>query len=119
MNTTKQIRNFKYRNELIKNATNSELLFKYKLDRAKIKYKFQKGFIAGDYHCIVDFYLPRPFRLCIEIDGSIHNSPKQILKDIEKDKYLKSRKFKVLRIKNEDVIYFDMKKLLEYNNLKK
>lgn len=87
---------------LEKRATKSELIFKQKLDNLGVNYLFQKGFIAKDYFCIVDFYLPRPHKLCIEIDGGYHNTPEQILKDERRTRYLQcSRRFKVLRLTNE------------------
>lgn len=69
----------------------------------------QKGFYKGEFHCIVDFYLPKPLKTCIEIDGGYHDTPKQKYKDYWKDKYLTEvRGFKVIRIKNEDVKNFDV-----------
>lgn len=108
----KQSRNFKYRNDLLKNPTPSELIFKQRLDELGVRYLFQKGFIKGDYHCIVDFYLPRPHRICFEIDGGIHNTEEQKKRDFQKDSYLKERGFSVVRIKNEDINSFDIKSLL-------
>jgi hypothetical protein len=40
----------------------------------RIHYMFQKGFIQGKYYCIVDFYLPKPYNICIEIDGKYNLS---------------------------------------------
>ena len=105
---TKQQRNATYRNELLSKPTDAELVFKARLDKVGIKYMFQKGFIKGDYHCIVDFYLPKPYKLCIEIDGGYHDTEKQKKRDLEKDNYLRSRGFKVLHIRNEDVETFNM-----------
>jgi very-short-patch-repair endonuclease len=108
----KQGRNFKYRSDLITNPTASELLFKRRLDELGINYLFQKGFIKGDFHCIVDFYLPKPLKICIEIDGSVHDTDQQKKRDFRKDEYLRSRGFKVIRIKNEDVLNFDLNKIV-------
>ena len=108
---TKQQRNFKYRNLLLKTPTESEVIFKNRLDSLNINYIFQKGFIKGDYHCIVDFYLPKPKKICIEIDGSIHDTLEQKKKDSQKDSYLNSRGFKVIRIKNSDVLLYDLKNI--------
>ena len=109
---TKQIRNFKFINELLSRPTESEVIFKNRLDKLGIKYLFQKGFIKGDYHCIVDFYIPKPHKLCIEIDGGIHTTDKQIKRDAEKDSYLKSRGFKVVRIANENVESFNINSII-------
>lgn len=89
--------------------TQSELLFKQRLEKRNIKFIFQKCFINKDYYCIVDFYLPKPNKIAIEIDGKYHNTHTQIYKDNYKDKYLTEiRDFKVIRIKNEDVLTFDL-----------
>ena len=93
---------FKRLKKLRDNATKSELIFKEILDSLKIKYIFQKGFISGDAYVIVDFYLPKPYKICIEIDGKYHD--KQKGKDKWKDDYLKGRGFRVIRIKNEELI---------------
>ena len=99
---------FKRKDNLIKNATKSELIFKELLDNNNIYYMFQKGFIQGKNYVIVDFYLPK-LKLCIELDGGYHETEKQIKRDLNKDNYLiNERKFKVLRIKNEDVLNFNI-----------
>src|ERR1700752_2662790 len=89
--SVKQSNNHKYKKELIKKATKSELIFKDRLKKAGIRFIFQKGFIAKNYHCIVDFYLPKPYKICIEIDGGYHDTEQQKKKDYSKDLYLKSR----------------------------
>lgn len=76
---------------LRKNATRSELAFKQRLEEAGVISIFQKAFIQGNYYCIVDFYLPRPNRICIEIDGGYHNEPLQQRRDARKDAYLTAR----------------------------
>jgi len=88
-------------NTLRINATKSELKMIDLLNEIKVKYIFQKGFIKGNFYCIVDFYLPK-YRLCIEVDGGYHFTDEQRKKDYAKDNYLKNeRKFKVLRISNK------------------
>ena len=110
------------RNKLIDNSTQSEITFKNKLDKLNIKYCYQKGFIAGDNFCIVDFYLPKPYKLCIEIDGGYHNTPIQIRRDKSRTKYLINRGFKVLRLTNREansIPLVDLKQLIDkytYNN---
>ena len=100
---------FKRQSDLRDKPTSSELIFKERLEKAGIKFIFQKAFIAKDYYCIVDFYLPKPYKTVIEIDGGYHNDLPQKKKDFYRDKYLKEiRKFKVVRIKNEDVMSFDL-----------
>jgi very-short-patch-repair endonuclease len=105
---------FKRQDKLRNNPTESELIFKKRLDDLGIKYIFQKCFIAKDYYCIVDFYLPKPFKLCIEIDGGHHDESKQKAKDYYRTKYLTDiRGFKETRIKNKDVESFDLSFLLK------
>ncbi len=100
----KEIRNAKYVKILREKATDEELLFKDYLDLVGIKYIFQKGFIANNFHCIVDFYLPKPYKVCIEVDGGYHDNKMQIIKDKRRDEYLKSRYFSVVHIKNKELV---------------
>ena len=99
---------FKRKKDLIERITPSEAIFKKRLEDAKIRFMFQKGFIQGKNYVIVDFYIPKR-KICIEIDGGYHNTESQIKRDRNKDFYLeKQRGFKVVRIKNEDVATFDL-----------
>jgi len=101
----RQARNDKFRKILISRPTKAELAFKDILDELKLRYLFQKGFFAGNYHCIVDFYLPAPYKICIEVDGEYHLNSEVARKDMMKNYYLeKFRGFKVLRFKNNDVL---------------
>lgn len=93
---------FKRQSDLRDKPTPAEQEFKRLLDQQGIKYIFQKAFLK-DYYCIVDFYLPKPYKICIEIDGSIHDTDEQMKKDYWRDKYLQSRGFRVIRIRNENV----------------
>jgi len=104
----KQILCSKRRARLLKHPTKSELRFKKRLEAANIKFMFQKGFIQGDNFCIADFYLPKPLKIVIEIDGSYHNGQQQQTRDHNKDAYYKQRKFTVIRIKNSEVNTFDL-----------
>ena len=54
----------------------------------ELRYVSQKGWIAGDGFYISDFYLPKPHKICIEVDGGYHNIPKQKIRDAAKTKYL-------------------------------
>jgi very-short-patch-repair endonuclease len=96
-----QKRNKEYLDKLRKKATKAEVEFKKILDELNVYYIFQKGFFGDRYHCIVDFYLPKPKKLCIEIDGEYHLKKDQIIKDERKRKFLVGvRGFKLLRFKN-------------------
>lgn len=97
---SKQKTLFERLKKLRENATPSELAIKGLLESMRLNFIFQKGFIQGDYYCIVDFYLPKPYRLCIEVDGEYHLTDEMIKKDAHRDAYLKSRGFSILRIPN-------------------
>jgi len=97
---------------LIKKLTYHELLFKSNLDKLNIKYTLQKALISDKYCCIVDFYIHKPYKLCIEIDGDYHNNTKQKLKDNYKDNYIISRGYNILRIKNNEVENFNYNTLI-------
>lgn len=100
-------RNSYFKKQLIRNATYFEHVAKRKLKEAGIRFLFQKGFycLEGQYkgfHCIVDFYLPKPNKIVIEIDGEYHKM--QFGKDRYRDNYLTFvRGFRVIRIENKDV----------------
>lgn len=113
--TAKQKTLFSRVSKLKQNVTESELKFMDRLNQHGIRYLFQKGFIKGDYYCIVDFYLPKPYGIVIEIDGEYHEDVKQIARDKRKDQYLASRGFKVIRINNSEVYQFDLSIINKFN----
>lgn len=100
------------RKKLILRATKAETIFRGYLEQKGVYNIFQKGFIAGNGFYIVDFYLPKPHKICIEIDGSVHDSREQKEKDRRKDEYLKKRGFRVIRFTNEE-IFTCLTKLVE------
>ncbi len=85
------------------NATPHELKVKSLLDRLGYRYRFQKGFLAGGVMFIADFFLPKPRRLVIEIDGTSHTVKKQAIKDALRDAYFVERGFRIVRITNTEV----------------
>lgn len=87
---------------LRENATPAEINLKAMLDLCGIKYIFQKGFIQGNGYYVVDFYLPKPRKIVIEVDGNSHDGREEY--DKRKDDYLKKRKFKIVRITNQEVL---------------
>lgn len=92
----------KYRKTLLDNQTNSELIFASILKKYYLKYIPQKGFISGKGKYIVDFYLPKPYKVCIEIDGASHRGREEY--DRRRTAYLSSdRRFRVIRFTNEEV----------------
>jgi len=89
------------RNILLEKRTAAELIFEEKLKLLHIKYIPQKLFISGKNMVITDFYIPKPHKLCIEIDGEYHLLPEQIKRDKNRTDYLNKRNFKVARITND------------------
>ena len=64
--------------------------------------KFRRQHSIGNY--IVDFYCPSE-KLAIELDGQHHYTPAGILKDQERDTYLKRMGIKVLHFENVEVFH--------------
>lgn len=95
------------------NRTESELYIESLLSKLPYKFIPEKGFIQGDYYCFVDFYLPKPMKVCLEVDGGYHNTPEQKARDRRKDSYLESRGFRVIRITNEEALSLNTKSLAE------
>ena len=62
------------------------------------RFRQQHGF--GPY--VLDFYCPK-LRLCIELDGSVHDSDEQQQRDAERTMFLNQNRIKVIRFKNEEV----------------
>jgi len=93
---------FERQKKLRENPTKYESMLMGMLDELKEYYIPQKGFIKGNYYCIVDFYLPKR-KLVIEVDGGYHFTDEMRKKDRARDNYLKSRKFKVLHLTNNAV----------------
>ena len=95
--------------ELRKNQTPAESIF-WELVRGKrfLDLKFRRQHQIGNY--IVDFYC-HEYRLIIELDGGIHNTPKQKQRDEDRDCYLKSLGNTVLRFPNQS-IYNDTEMVL-------
>ena len=63
-----------------------------------LRFRRQHGF--GDY--VMDFYCP-VLKLCIEIDGDIHQLSDVRLKDEIRTKFLEDNGIRVLRFSNEEV----------------
>ena len=53
---------------------------------------------------IVDFYCPAR-KLCIELDGGIHDTPDQTAKDAARTAVLEAGGYHVLRLRNEEVMH--------------
>lgn len=93
--------NKEYRQLLRRDQTPTErMLWRY-LQRKQIlglKFRRQHGF--GCY--VMDFYCPT-IRLCIEIDGEVHNDEKVKKKDEDRTTFLNSKGITVLRFSNEEI----------------
>jgi very-short-patch-repair endonuclease len=90
------------RKKLLKNRTTSELAVEKLLLQAGFRAISQKGFLTTRSFIIADFYLPKPHKLIIEVDGSSHDRKQH--KDLERDcEMLLGRGIRTLRIKNDVV----------------
>ena len=86
---------------LRKNMTPQELKFWNLVRNSQFENtKFKRQYPIGKY--IVDFVVIQKM-LVIELDGEGHNTPEQQKYDEERTKYLKSRRFKILRFWNNDI----------------
>jgi very-short-patch-repair endonuclease len=96
-----------YIEELNNRKTPSELQFEKLLTAWEIEFAPQYLVVpsTGKY-IIADYYLPT-YHLIVEIDGGIHKKPEVWFNDRFKEDTLKAIGFtNILRIKNEDLIYF-------------
>lgn len=101
-------KNSLYSSELKERATLPELIVYNYLTSKGIYFMFQKGFLKP-FHRIVDFYLPKPKNIIIEVDGGYHKDT--VEKDFYKDLVWKQKGFKTIRITNEEVESGDFSKL--------
>ncbi len=69
-------------------------------DRRLDGHKFRRQQIIGSF--IVDFVCQEK-KLIIEIDGSIHQDKQQTLLDRERESFLTSQGYRIIRFTNEDV----------------
>ena len=96
---------------LEKRATPAEKYICSLLDELGERYLFQKGFFTENRFFIVDFYLPKRRKLCLEIDGPSHRHA--FAYDEARDRFLtQSRGFRVLRITNEHAMALTSQQLL-------
>jgi very-short-patch-repair endonuclease len=74
---------------------------------------FEKGFMTDRTFYIADFYLPKPRKVIIEIDGNHHKAQRAY--DQARDNFLKrERKIKrIIRISNEYAMGLDAKALYD------
>jgi len=84
-------------------------LWYYLRGKRFLGYKFKRQVPIGKY--IVDF-LCTDTKIIIELDGSGHLEPIQIQHDDEREKYLKEKGYKVIRVLNTELK--NMESVLEY-----
>jgi len=86
--------------DLRKNLTDAEQKLWQKLRKQQINdHKFRRQFVLGNY--IVDF-ICLDKRLIVEVDGGQHMD--NVDYDLQRDEWLKSQNFKVLRFWNNQVL---------------
>jgi len=88
------------RKELRNNMTAAEVILWERVRRRQIKnIKFRRQFSIENF--IVDFYAPE-IKLCVEIDGPIHDFNKST--DKNRQEFLQNYGVTFLRFKNDEVI---------------
>ena len=63
--------------------------------------KFRRQVALGPF--ILDFCCPE-YRLVVEVDGSVHDDPEQRDRDEYRSRHLESFGYRILRVRNEDVL---------------
>ena len=96
--------------ELRRNATKAEaamwdLLRHRRLRGLKFRRQFPIATFVADFCCY-------SHRLIVELDGEVHEQPAQEAHDENRDEYLKSRGYKILRIPNHR-LFQDPESVLE------
>ena len=90
-----------FRQQLRREETPTErMLWKRLRSKQLDGYRFRQQHGFGPY--VLDFYCPK-LRLCIELDGSVHDSDEQQQRDAERTIFLNQNRIKVIRFKNEEV----------------
>jgi very-short-patch-repair endonuclease len=100
-----------FQNNLKENPTEAETIVLCWLTINNVYFKFQKAFVTP-YCRIVDFYLPRPKKIILEIDGGYHKET--VEKDFYKDLVWGKKGFKTIRITNEEVFNDSFKDKLKF-----
>lgn len=90
-----------FRQKLRRESTAAERILWRQLRGKQIlglKFRQQHGY--GAY--VLDFFCPT-IRLCIEVDGEVHNSSEAQAHDNERTGFLEQQNIKVIRFKNEEI----------------
>ena len=80
--------------------TESETVLWNALRKIRSGIRFRRQHSIGDY--IADF-ICLPVKLVIEVDGGYHQEPLQQESDEQRTKFLESKGYHVIRIKNEEI----------------
>ena len=91
----------KFANKNRKKPTMAEAVLWEYLKERQLGQPFRRQHIIGDY--IADFACI-PAKLVIEIDGGYHQLPEQQMSDEQRQEWLESQGFTVIRFTNEEVI---------------
>lgn len=83
------------------------ILKRMRFGRQKVRYVFQRPIEdkKNKRYFIVDFYLTRPYRTVIEIDGGYHYEEPQFSYDRMRENWLKLIGNGVIRFDNKDVLH--------------
>ncbi|MCX6792533.1 MAG: endonuclease domain-containing protein [Candidatus Falkowbacteria bacterium] len=97
-----------YKNKIIlarefrSNPTKAEsIMWQILKDEYLLNYKFRRQYVIAGY--ILDFYC-QSLKLGIEVDGGIHNIPKNMNADIKRQQIIKQYGVEIIRITNEEII---------------
>lgn len=106
--------------DLVKRATEYELIMQEALMDAGIIFEFQKPLICGKSLYIADFYLEcRDKKLVIEIDGGKHYTNLGFRKDQKRTSKMKQSKgIEVIRYPNSQLLHrmpYILAEIMEYN----
>ena len=90
-----------YRRLLRRTETPMERMLWSKLKGKQLEgYRFRQQHGFGPY--VLDFYCPS-LRLCIELDGEVHDEENVKQKDNDRTQFLMQNRISVLRVRNEEV----------------
>ena len=98
------------RRELRNHSTPAEAtLWKLLKNSQASGYKFRRQHGIGPF--VLDFYCPR-LRLCVELDGGVHQMPLVDVKDEMRTKFLNEQGITVLRFEN-DIVWRNPQSIVE------
>lgn len=93
--------NKEFRRILRHNMTSAERILWKRLKNKQLDgWRFRRQHGYGDY--VLDFYCP-VLKLCIEVDGNIHDIPEVKDKDENRSIFLEHNGIRILRFRNEEI----------------